>query len=584
MLADKTNVVKRSSKGTPLTYVEMDRNFAELVNAIDDVDALNDVSTDIVQQLDEFADPLFGPDRIGFSMAVPYAPNTLGSRIRNHTRGFYCPLDNGAVGDGVANDTAAVQACINAMPTDSVLWLPGDRIFNIPGGVTIDKQDITVTGGGALSNGPLILNIVSGTDIRADINHIKFTGTAFATNGIELISARRVTITNCIFSQVNAGVLRRSDLGQVFHNVAMVRIAHNDFNTVNYALKVAHNADANSWQYTSDCAFDKNQINIARVAHIDIDGIDGAHIIGNVMFMVGYTSSDSALKAMKTYNIRVGQSDWLTIEANNLFEAGLESIILDKPKHFNVSNNHIAWPGQSAPSDAIRLTGVSEPNGIICGNTLSRFTRHGVAIETNLDNATITSINVFGNTMEWMAAPPSYYGVVDLTTIPHYTVYQPNNSPTTVSNTNNPSVGGLLPLIRSRLAEGVSLGGHSAVTGTPSITKTVTAATGIATLTSGMLTNTSVSYAGMLQIEARSSPGTFSSNMASYILHITKQPSGSGVVSVVSAQGLTTGGSANHPSFTFTVVGDVLTATPVGSTSGAFLFWITTIGGIGVYA
>lgn len=531
-------------------------------------------------------DPSKGAGMLGFGMAVPYAPNTLGSRVRNFTKAYYNPLDYGAVGDGSATDTSAVQNCISDMPDDSVLWLPGDRVFNISGGVTITQQNIQITGGGTLKNGPLILNkaALPAGEMNCDINHIKFVGSEYATNGIELITCRRVTITNCIFETVNAGVLRRGDAGQSVHNVAMVRITNNDFNTVNYGFKVQHNADALSWQYTSDCAFDNNTINIARICHIEMDGIDGTHITGNVMFMVGYTSGDAGLKGMKTNNIKIGQSDWIIISGNNLFEAGLESIVLDKSKHFSITNNHCAWPGQRQPSDAIRITGSSEPNGVISGNTLSRFTRHGVSIETNLGGATATNINVLGNTIEWLLNPPSYYGAVDLSSIPHHSIYQPDNSPTIALNTSNSVIGGLFPSIRARLAEGIRVGPRSAIAGTPPITKTVTAATAIAKMTSELTSLLSTSYAGLLQIEVRAYPGSTNSNMASYFLHVTKVPSQSGVVSVISAQGLTTGGSANHPSFTFTVVSDYLTATPVGSTSGTFMFTITAVGGIGVYS
>lgn len=534
----------------------------------------------------ELADPLEGPEKIAFNMAVPYAPNTLGSRVRNFTKGFFNPLDYGAVGDGIVSDTAAVQACINVMPPDSVLWLPGDMVFNIAGGVTLSVKDVQVTGGGSLKNGPLILNKPASTgDIRCDINHVLFVGTGYVTNGIELIGGRRVTITNCVFDGLNAAILRRRDAGQIFHNVAMVRVTNNDINTVNYAFKVEHNTDASSWQYTSDCAFDNNQINIARVCHIEMDGIDGTHITGNVMFMVGYTSSDATLKALKANNIKIGQSDWVIIQGNNLFEAGTESILLDKAKHFSITNNHCAWPGQRQPSDGIRLTGSSEPNGVITGNTVSRFTRHGIAIETSLDTAIITSINVFGNTIEWMAAPPSYYGAIDLTTIPHSTVYQPVNSPTNLFNTLNTSIGGLTASIRNRLVEGFRLGAKGSIGGSPAITKTVIAPTAIATITQEMGSLLSNSYCGLLQVEARSSPGTSGSGLASYLLHVTKQPGSTGVITVVSAQGLTTGSTANSPSFTFSMAADnTLVVTPVGSSSGTFVFWITAMGTLGIYA
>lgn len=118
----------------------------------------------------------------------------------------------------------------------------------------------------------------------------------------------------------------------------------------------------------------------------------------------------------------------------------------------------------------------------------------------------------------------------------------------------------------------------------PIISKAVAGPTAIATFTAEMGAMVSTSYAGLIQVEARAAPGTTNSNMASYILHATKQPSAAGVVSVISQQGLLAGVSANHPSFTFSIVADALTVTPIGAASGSFSFWITAMGGIGVYA
>lgn len=94
--------------------------------------------------------------------------------------------------------------------------------------------------------------------------------------------------------------------------------------------------------------------------------------------------------------------------------------------------------------------------------------------------------------------------------------------------------------------------------------------------------NTNI-YSGVLHVIA--SNGTYAQqsalNTAAYVLLVTKSTGGSGVVEIAK-NGLTTGGAANHPSFTWSLdtTNNQLEASPVGSTTGTFFFYVSQIGGM----
>jgi hypothetical protein len=91
-------------------------------------------------------------------------------------------------------------------------------------------------------------------------------------------------------------------------------------------------------------------------------------------------------------------------------------------------------------------------------------------------------------------------------------------------------------------------------------------------------------YSGVLHIWAGNGAAQNSSlfNGAAYVLLVTKSTGGSGVVEIAK-NGLTAGGGLTHPSFTWSLntTTNQLLATPVGSTSGTFYFHITQIGALG---
>tara|TARA_B110000046_G_scaffold69542_1_gene77571 strand:+ start:201 stop:1622 length:1422 start_codon:yes stop_codon:yes gene_type:complete len=90
-------------------------------------------------------------------------------------------------------------------------------------------------------------------------------------------------------------------------------------------------------------------------------------------------------------------------------------------------------------------------------------------------------------------------------------------------------------------------------------------------------------YSGILNILATNGVPTSGSpyNSAAYVLLVTKSTGGSGIVEIAK-NGLTTGGGGSHPSFTWTLdtTNNELEATPVGSTSGNFYFYIGQLGSL----
>lgn len=91
------------------------------------------------------------------------------------------------------------------------------------------------------------------------------------------------------------------------------------------------------------------------------------------------------------------------------------------------------------------------------------------------------------------------------------------------------------------------------------------------------------SYGGEVVIHAsNTSPNsTAAKNTATYKLLVDKGAGGNTVVEIAKA-GQTTGAAASAPSFTWSLVGDSLTATPVGSTGSTFYFEILCQGPIKV--
>lgn len=510
--------------------------------------------------------------------AATYAPKLSGGKGIPRV---YNPMDApwNAVGDGTTDDTAAVQAMLDAIPDNSTVVFPGRHKVT---SVTVDKLYVTVTGPGTIVGKLRIGTTGTRRDLFTNINGLTFDGeAAYATGvrasgviGVELLKARAVNIKNCTFLNHDKAIYVNPLTDAVAHDTGMVNITGNNFSGVNYALYVDRYTSA-TWMHFSDSKFNNNIVNVAHIAHVWIKSVDGMHITGNTFFFTSFNSSDTSALQTKTQNIYMGQSNFVVISENNLFEAGSEAILLDQPSRFTIVGNNIAWPGQKVASDGIKLTGANTLNGVISSNMISKMTKDGISVY-----ATGTgTVSIKSNSVEYDSATTTYYGTPALNTFTHYGVYQDAASTTiNMFEQGNDQTGGLYTNRRGSLMSSVRLTNDSGVTASKAaITFTASTAAHVFKLNSqryGQLT-----FSGLVEVEVKSSD-TESGNLAVYLLQLSK--TNVYAITQINSQGLTAGSSANWPSFTFTIdaaTGD-LVATPVGSTTGTFYFFTTGMGNI----
>ncbi|MFD2702799.1 hypothetical protein ACFSVM_20370 [Paenibacillus shunpengii] len=340
----------------------------------------------------------------------------------------------GAVGDGVTDDTGAVQSAIDYIESEygdrgGTVWIPEGYTFKIDV-VKISSMHIRITGGGVVDGQILVESVERANpssnnikDLFTVIKDIKFISSDPDKDAaIKISNTRVVSIAGCYFENYVAGIFGfPKDYGIPYQQTARVRISDCVFYDVDYCVKtvwipwvaggdpkwVYH--QHGDWQVSNCQAYYYER----GVTHLHFEGQDGIIITNNILFH----DARSNRSPIKEHNIYIRQSNFAIISSNDLFEAGLESIKILDYRVMKISDNAIAWCGQRIPSSAVYVetTDISNTHHAcslaISDNAIDGTSKNGIELGSNPIKAKISDNSIFR-----VGVDNFYYGTEPIST------------------------------------------------------------------------------------------------------------------------------------------------------------------------
>ena len=322
----------------------------------------------------------------------------------------------GAVGDGTTDDTQAFEQAIEVAAQYGGIVAVNNKTYLVH--LVISTPNIILTGSGTIKGTIDLDALITDTNEQPNLNfkikNVSFTSDGESTYGIGLGKARDGSIKDCKFDETICKAIEFVATPTYNQMAARINIIDCEFNS-DYALYCNHDT-----QYfpLADVHFFNNFCK-NKVANIYIVGIDGLSLSGNTLFLPGNAKRDQK----KTYNLYIKHSMWITVDSSNhFFEAGLESILLDRCQNPIFDGVSIAWPGQRKPSDGIRvingdMEGLANVMGSITDCNIIFPTKSGISVE---DNCGGTIVN--DNKIKSAGYSGYYYGSDDLSKVEHYGV------------------------------------------------------------------------------------------------------------------------------------------------------------------
>ena len=493
------------------------------------------------------------------------------------------PYEFGAVGNGTNDDTDALRATYDAVVaggggtidvSNGSFYIPGNFEMNEPG-INLVGDGGTVIGGGEVVVGPVEYDRRSS---GVDYSGTRVSGLIFdrgddygAARCLVLRNVRGLDICHNVFRGAGKGVAVESADGNIkVHTTAMLNVSNNRFGKLQFGIF----GDTEDWDTLSDWTVNDNYFNFCSDTAIWIasthrdrqGGIDGLGLSGNTVFSMNHNTRDEPLFAMKRYNVKLGQTNWLRIVNNSFFESGLSAVYLDSPKHFTIVGNHVAWPGQRELGDAVEIHG-GNPTGAIEGNTFALWTRAAVGL---YDVADASRILIGQNAMNWDRSPNSWTRDQAL---PGYRIYVSAGTSGYPAIRDFQNTGAFDVLGGSNRQQSRDMKTpNGGITGAVSRSLAVTGPTAVFQLSdiTGL-----PHYGGMLSVTVTSSSDD--SQAATYLLFVSAPGS---VCNVIASGGYVEGLDSSHPSFSWMLSDDSLQVVPIGAAAGTYDFAAVSIGAV----
>lgn len=260
---------------------------------------------------------------------------------------------------------------MNEITTGGTIIIPSD--VTIEGACTINKDNVTIIGGGEFS-APLEINTpINQEDTPSDSSATIITGMRFTGSvGININHAPGLKVSNCDFNNSDTCIKCVEPPKSPQYNAQMI-FTGNTIRSDKYGIYFS----AESGLQTADCIITNNIIN-NKITNIFIKNSDGANISNNVLFLsLGGTT--------KKQHIYLDNANFCIIDNNEMFECGEEAIkIINNTQTCHISNNNIIWAAQVKRTPAIYISSSKKDVYFnISDNTIERPSDSGIYIDTN---------------------------------------------------------------------------------------------------------------------------------------------------------------------------------------------------------
>lgn len=332
---------------------------------------------------------------------------------------------HGAVGDGSTDDTAAIQAALNAVPSSGGTVLLPAGTYKVSSTLTIDKDNTVLTGVGASSviqvpNTALGIDVIvvgNGATTRAQctIRDLRITATAQKTGGVG------VHLTKCFKIWLQNLLVEKQYRSLQFSNTTEVWLRNSDIrDTKEHGLLLSNDLMSGFDWYITDCVFDNPDVtNTGSGIHWDggetlvVSGLDLLRF--NVGLYVNPTNgresrfgfmSNMIMDTSLDNNVRIsnsGSGSTVGLTFTNCWSGTAVNygVLIDKPGSGSVQG--VRWIGGKVFHNGLagfRLAGGQDVHisdcDIIANSQTSSGSRHGVEVAGGVSEFSVKGCRIGG--------------------------------------------------------------------------------------------------------------------------------------------------------------------------------------------